>query len=94
MDKLPGLLIAFNRQFIPNECRVSWTQQFCDVLFLKYWYEFFMIANNLEKNSWVLDVGCVQGDVTSIFCYLGFNNVISVDRYIKIYKVAVNKLDA
>ena len=88
------MLIACNRQFIPNECRESWTKQFCDVLFPKYWYEVFKIANNLEKNSCVLEVGCGQGDVTSIFCYLGFNNVISFERDIKMYKVAVNKLDA
>jgi protein-L-isoaspartate(D-aspartate) O-methyltransferase len=37
----------------------------------------FKASESLDKNLRVLEVGTGQGDITSIFCYLGFKDIIS-----------------
>ena len=93
MEKLQKLLTAYNKKFIPNEYRRSWSEQFCDPTFPKYWYEVFKASNCLERNLRVLEVGCGQGDVTSIFCYLGFTNITSYERDKSMNQVAVTKIE-
>lgn len=93
MEILQKLLTAYNREFIPNESRRSWSEQFCDPTFSKYWYEVFKVAKNLDRNLRVLEIGCGQGDVTSIFCYLGFKSICSFERDDTMNQVAINKLE-
>ena len=45
--------------------------------FPKYWEIVFKELYPLDKNLKVIEIGCGQGDVTSILCYLGFYNVRS-----------------
>ena len=93
MEKLQKLLTVYNKKFIPNEYRRSWSKQFCDTTFPKYWYEVFKAADSLERNLRVLEVGCGQGDVTSIFCYLGFTDITSYERDKAMNQVAINKIE-
>lgn len=80
MDKLQELLTDYNRKLIKEESRNSWSNQYCESSFPKYWYEVFKASESLDKNLRVLEVGTGQGDITSIFCYLGFKDIISFER--------------
>ena len=80
MDKLQELLTDYNRKFIKEESPNSWSNQYCESFFPKYWCEVFKASESLDKNLRVLEVGTGHGDITSIFCYLGFKNIISFER--------------
>lgn len=92
MEKLQQLLTEYNKQYIPDESRRSWSEQFCDPTFPQYWYEVFKAAVGLDRNLRVLEIGCGQGDVTSIFCYLGFEQIDSFERDCVMSQVAENKI--
>ena len=92
MDKLQELLTDYNRKFIKEESRNSWSNQYCESSFPKYWYEVFKASESLDKNLRVLEVGTGQGDITSIFCYLGFKDIISFEREEENANIANEKL--
>lgn len=93
MDKLQKLLTSYNLKYIKDESCNSWSDQYCESIFPKYWYEVFKISKGLDTNLRVLEVGTGQGDITSIFCYLGFKNIISFERDKKNAKMAQRKLN-
>ena len=92
MEELQKLLTAYNLKYIKEEERNSWSIQYCDTIFPKYWREVFKVFKSLDKNIRVLEVGAGQGDITSIFCYLGFTDIISFERDKDNAKIAKNKL--
>lgn len=92
MDKLQELLTDYNLKYIKEDPRNSWSNQYCESVFPKYWYEVFKASEGLDKNLRVLEVGAGQGDITSIFCYLGFKDIISFERDEKSAKIAQEKL--
>ena len=80
MDKLQKLLTEYNNKCLKKEFSSSWSNQYCQATFPKYWYEVFNACESLNKHLRVLEVGAGQGDITSILCYLGFKNIIAFER--------------
>lgn len=92
MEKLHDMLVEYNTHLIPDECRCSWSDQFCDPKFPCYWEKVFEELQSVDKNKRVLEIGCGQGDVTSIFCYLDFKHIKAYEMDGKMCKVAIDKL--
>lgn len=92
MEELHDMLVEYNIHHIPNECRRSWSDQFCDSKFPCYWEKVFEELQSVDKNKRVLEIGCGQGDVTSILCYLGFNHIKAYEMDGMMSKVAIDKL--
>lgn len=38
-----------------------------------YWQKVYDIMEKIDRKLKVFEIGCGQGDVTTIFCYLGFS---------------------
>ena len=57
-----------------------WSKQYCEEVFPKYWEIVYSILQLFDKNSRVLEIGCGLGDITAILCYLGFKQVISIEK--------------
>lgn len=92
MEELHDMLVEYNIHHIPNECRRSWSDQFFDSKFPCYWEKVFEELQSVDKNKRVLEIGCGQGDVTSILCYLGFNHIKAYEMDGMMSKVAIDKL--
>lgn len=92
MEKLHDMLVEYNTRFIPDKCRRSWSNQFCDSKFPCYWEKVFEELRLVDKDKTVLEIGCGQGDVTSIFCYLGFKCIKAYEMDSMMCKVAIDKL--
>lgn len=87
MEKLEELLRNYNLAHT-DDLRISpWSKQYCRKPFPKYWKMVFRIMNSINRNNGVLEIGCGQGDVTTIFCYLGFKKIVSFE---KVSELAVN----
>ena len=85
-------MTEYNRKIIKEESRNSWSNQYCESIFPRYWYEVFKVSESLDKDLRVLEVGTGHGDITSIFCYLGFKDLISFERDEENAKIAQKKL--
>ena len=92
MEKLHDMLVEYNTHYIPDEYRRSWSNQFCDPKFPCYWEKVFEELQSVDKNKRVLEIGCGQGDVTSILCYLGFKHIKAYEMDGMMSKVAIDKL--
>ena len=92
MEQLHDMLVEYNTHHIPEECRRSWSLQFCKAKFPCYWEKVFEELQSVDKNKRVLEVGCGQGDVTSILCYLGFRDIKAYEMDDSMSKVAIDKL--
>lgn len=93
MERLHDMLVEYNTHHIPDECRRSWSNQFCDSKFPYYWEKVFEELQSVDKSKRVLEVGCGQGDVTSILCYLGFKHIKAYEKDDVMSKVAIEKLN-
>lgn len=93
MEQLHDMLVEYNTNHIPDECRRSWSDQFCNPKFPYYWEKVFEELQLVDKSKRVLEVGCGQGDVTSIFCYLGFKHIKAYEMDDMMSKVAIDKLN-
>ena len=47
----------------------------------------------MDKNNKVLEVGCGLGDITTILCYLGFKNIVSLEKEKHICNVAQRRIE-
>ena len=93
MEKLHDMLVEYNTHYVPINCRSSWSKQFMEANFPKYWEIVFKELYPLDKNLKVIEIGCGQGDVTSILCYLGFYNVRAYEMDSLMSKIAANKIE-
>lgn len=93
MEKLHDMLVEYNTHYVPINCRSSWSKQFMEAKFPKYWEIVFKELYPLDKNLKVIEIGCGQGDVTSILCYLGFYNVRAYEMDSLMSKIAANKIE-
>lgn len=94
MERLQDLLVNYNKARIPEEARRSWSNQFCELHFPYYWYKVYDILKRFDKDKRVVEIGCGQGDVTSIACYLGFASIRAYERDPQMSKVAYDKIMA
>lgn len=80
MEELEVLLMQYN-QVHPEDLEYSpWSTQYTQRPFPIYWRLVYQIMEKLDRNYRVTEVGCGQGDVTSIFCHLGFANIYAYER--------------
>lgn len=93
MERLHDMLVEYNTHCISKESRRSWSDQFCEPIFPCYWKKVFEELQSIDKNKRVIEIGCGQGDVTSILCYLGFNNIKAYEMDEMMSIVAKCKLD-
>lgn len=87
MEKLEELLRNYNLAHTDDLKISPWSKQYCKKPFPKYWKTVFQIMKGIDRNYRVLEIGCGQGDVTTIFCYLGFKKIESFE---KLSALAVN----
>lgn len=87
MEKLEEMLRNYNLAHTDDLIISPWSKQYCRKPFPKYWKTVFQIMNGISRNYSILEIGCGQGDVTTIFCYLGFKKIISFE---KVSALAVN----
>lgn len=93
MEQLHNLLVSYNSRYIPANYRRSWSNQFCEQQFPLYWEKVFLELKKFDRNSKIIEVGCGQGDVTSIMCYLGFKYVRAYEMDEQMCEVATKKIE-
>lgn len=93
MEQLHKMLIEYNTNCITEECRRSWSDQFREQTFPCYWQVVFEELQPIDKSKKVLEIGCGQGDVTSILCYQGFKLIKAYEMDKLMSEVAIRKLD-
>lgn len=93
MERLHDMLVEYNSHSISQESRRSWSNQFCEPIFPCYWKIVFEELQSIDKSKKVLEIGCGQGDVTSILCYLGFKNIKAYEMDEMMSRVAICKLN-
>lgn len=92
MEQLETLLIKYNNSHKESLLYSPWSKQYCIIPFPKYWRVVYRVMNQLDRKSRVLEIGCGQGDVTSIFCYLGFKSIISYERNSNLSQIACKRI--
>ena len=92
MEELHELLVNYNSYNIKEKYQRSWSKQFCEPTFPIYWKKVFEILQNENREQRVVEIGCGQGDVTSIFCHLGFKNIKAFERDTDMAEVAKEKI--
>lgn len=93
MERLHDMLVDYNSRFIPKEYRRSWSNQFCEPKFPCYWEKVFEELQFVDKSKRIIEVGCGQGDVTSILCYLGFMHIKAYEMDNIMCSIAIDKLN-
>lgn len=86
------MLVKYNIKNIPTHCRRSWSNQFCEQYFPIYWTIVFRELELQDRNSKIIEVGCGQGDVTSILCYLRFNYIKAYEQDEQMARIAIKKI--
>lgn len=69
-----------------------WSSQFCRMPFPRYWRLVYGIMDKIDRNCKILEIGCGQGDVTAILCYLGFKHILSYEKNAKLAKHAERRI--
>ena len=87
------MLVSYNSRYIPANYRRSWSNQFCEQKFPLYWEKVFLELKKFDRNSKIIEVGCGQGDVTSIMCYLGFKYVRAYEMDEQMCEIAIKKIE-
>jgi protein-L-isoaspartate(D-aspartate) O-methyltransferase len=93
MERLQEMLRQYNNTRIDD--RVSgggWSVMYQQRIFPEYWKRVFIIANSLPRTLKVLEIGSGFGFVTSIFAYLGYDNLVGFEKDVQIAKSANNRL--
>lgn len=80
MEELEALLKRYNLEHLEDLCMSPWSRQYCRTPFPKYWYIVYKIMDAIDRDNRVIEIGCGQGDVTTIFCHLGFQSVTSFEK--------------
>ncbi|EOA55205.1 MULTISPECIES: methyltransferase domain-containing protein [Bacteroidaceae] len=93
MEQLHNMLVSYNSRYIPANYRRSWSNQFCEQKFPLYWEKVFLELKKFDRNSKIIEVGCGQGDVTSIMCYLGFKYVRAYEMDEQMCEIAIKKIE-
>lgn len=93
MEQLHDMLVEYNSHYIPEECRRSWSNQFREPKFPYYWEKVYDCLQFVDRSKRILEIGCGQGDVTSIFCYLGFTHIRAYEFDYMMCNVAIEKIN-
>lgn len=80
MEELEELLKKYNLDHLDDLIVSPWSEQYCITPFPKYWQITYQIMSRIPSNKRVVEIGCGQGDVTAIFCQLGFSRVSSYEK--------------
>lgn len=93
MEQLQSLLRQYNLLHQDDITLAPWSKQYMKSSFPKYWMTVYYILQSMDKNYKVLEVGCGLGDITAILCYLGFKNIVSVEKDKHIFNVAQRRIE-
>lgn len=80
MEEFEELLKKYNLAHLDDLIISPWSEQYCVTPFPKYWQITYQIMSKIPSNKRVIEIGCGQGDVTTIFCHLGFTSVSSYEK--------------
>lgn len=92
MEQLQDLLIEYNRLNLSDIEMTPWSMQYCGSEFPEYWKIVFCIVSTIPRKKRVVEVGCGLGDVTSIFCYLGYQHITALEKVPQIAKIANRRI--
>lgn len=93
MEKLEKLLMDYNLQHIDDLIVSPWSKQYCRTPFPLYWQKVYDIMEKIDRKLKVFEIGCGQGDVTTIFCYLGFHSVCSFEKVPQLAENAKRRIE-
>ncbi len=92
MERLQSLLRQYNQSHKEDLMLAPWSKQYCEEKFPKYWEVVYSILQLFDKNCRVLEIGCGLGDITAILCYLGFRQIISLEKDEQISRAAQRRI--
>lgn len=93
MERLQQMLVQYNST-LPRESHNSWSVQFFNSEFPSYWRIVYSLMSGIERNLHIVEIGCGQGDITSVLCYLGFTNIVAYERDLTQAQIAAEKIEA
>ena len=93
MEQLQSLLRQYNLLHQDDITLAPCSKQYMKNSFPKYWMIVYYILQPMDKNNKVLEVGCGLGDITTILCYLGFKNIVSLEKEKHICNVAQRRIE-
>lgn len=86
------MLVEYNLT-LPKGICPSWSFQFLEPNFPKYWQMVYSLLDGIDRNLRVVEIGCGQGDITSILCYLNFTSVVAYERDDQLALIAEDKIN-
>ena len=92
MERLHDMLVEYNLT-IPKEKCPTWSSQFNEPTFPRYWQIVYSILNGIDRTLRAVEIGCGQGDITSILCYLNFISVAAYERDTQLELIAKDKIN-
>lgn len=92
MEHLHNMLVEYNLTLHKGNCP-SWSSQFLEPNFPKYWQMVYSLLDGIDRNLRVVEIGCGQGDITSILCYLNFTSVVAYERDNQLALIAEDKVN-
>jgi len=92
MEQLQNLLRLYNLEHIDETERAPWEKQYCKHVFPTYWKLVYNILSPMDRELIITEIGSGLGNVTSIFCYLGFNHINSFEEDSELASFASQKI--
>lgn len=80
MEELQSLLINYNKSHSDDFSVAPWSHQYSSLPFPKYWEVVYEIMQTIDRKERIIEIGCGLGDITSIFCHLGFEDIKSFEK--------------
>ena len=80
MEELQALLINYNKSHSDDFSVAPWSHQYSSLPFPKYWEVVYEIMQTIDRKERIIEIGCGLGDITSIFCHLGFEDIKSFEK--------------
>lgn len=91
MEYLQNMLVEYNSTLLQHSSP-SWSTQFLESEFPKYWQTVYSLLDGLNRNLRVVEIGSGQGDITSILCHLNFVHIAAYERDNQLALIANEKI--
>ena len=94
MEEFYELLKEYNKRTWDLENRAKWHEIYCVSPMPIYLYVLLQRLSKLDKNLSIVEVGSGYGDVVTMLIYLGFKNIIGIERDKAVCSLANKKLQS
>ena len=94
MEEFYELLKEYNKRTLNLENRVKWHEIYCVSPMPIYLNILLQRLSKLDKNMSIIEVGSGYGDVVAMLIYLGFKNIIGIERDKTVCSLANKKLQS